>query len=63
VDKINGKEIRSLQDVAAAFAEPGEFHVIELLGEGRPVILDRSTLAEAGERIKARYRVISEQNL
>ena len=63
VDKINGQDIRSLQDVAAAFSQPGEFHVIELLGEGRPIILDRSTLAEAGERIKARYGVISEQNL
>jgi S1-C subfamily serine protease len=63
VDKINGRNIRSLQDVASAFAEPGEFHVIELLGEGRPIVLDRSTLAEAGERIKQRYRVISEQNL
>lgn len=63
VDKINGKKVRSLQDVASAFAEPGEFHVIEILGEGRPVVLDRSTLAEASERIKNRYRVITDQNL
>ena len=63
VDRINGKQIRSLQDVAAAFEEPGEFHVIELLGEGRPIVLDRSALAEAGERIKQRYRIINDQNL
>jgi len=63
VDRINGKNIRSLQDVAAAFEEPGEFHVIELLGEGRPIVLERSSLAEAGERIKQRYRVTNDQNL
>ena len=63
VDRINGKQIRSLPDVAAAFEEPGEFHVIELLGEGRPIVLDRSALAEAGERIKQRYRIINDQNL
>jgi hypothetical protein len=49
--------------VAAAFEQPGEFHVIEILGEGRPIVLERSTLAEAGERIRQRYRVTTEQNL
>ena len=63
VDKINGQRIRSLNDVAAAFAQPGEFHVIELLGEGRPVVLERSTLAEASERIRQRYGVTTDQNL
>jgi S1-C subfamily serine protease len=63
VDRINGQKIRSLQDVAAAFEEPGAFHVVELLGEGRPVILDRAALAEAGERIKQRYRIVNDRNL
>jgi len=63
VDKINGQRIKSLDDVAAAFAQPGEFHVIEILGEGRPIVLERSALAEAGERIRQRYRVTTEQNL
>jgi S1-C subfamily serine protease len=63
VDKINGQRIKSLDDVAAAFEQPGEFHVIEILGEGRPIVLERSTLAEAGERIRQRYRVTTEQNL
>ena len=63
VDKINGQRIKSLDDVAAAFEQPGEFHVIEILGEGRPIVLERSALAEAGERIRQRYRVTTEQNL
>jgi hypothetical protein len=63
VDKINGQRIKSLDDVAAAFEQPGEFHVIAILGEGRPIVLERSTLAEAGERIRQRYRVTTEQNL
>jgi hypothetical protein len=63
VEKINGQRIRSLQDVAAAFEQPGEFHVIELLGEGRPIVLERSALAEASERIRQRYGVTTEQNL
>jgi len=63
VSKINGKDIRTLQDVAAAFAEDHEFHVVELLGEGRPVVLERAALPEAEERIKQRYGVIQAQNL
>ncbi len=63
VSKINGKEIRTLQDVAAAFAEDREFHVVELLGEGRPIVLERAALPEAEERIKQRYGVTQTQNL
>lgn len=63
VDRINGQRIRSLDDVAAAFARPGEFHVVEILGEGRPIVLERSALAEAGERIRRRYGVTIEENL
>jgi S1-C subfamily serine protease len=63
VDKINGQQIKTLDDVAAAFEQPGEFHVIEILGEGRPIVLERSALTEAGERIRQRYRVSADKNL
>lgn len=63
VSKINGKEIRTLQDVSAAFGEEREFHVVELLGEGRPVVLESAALPEAEERIKQRYGVTQAQNL
>ncbi len=63
IDSINGKKIRLLQDVHDAlhgdFAEEGheKFHVIRLLGEGRPLVLDRKDAAIAHERIMAKYNV------
>ena len=63
VSKINGKDIRTLQDVSAAFSEEREFHVVELLGEGRPIVLESAALPEAEQRIKLRYGVMQPQNL
>lgn len=63
VDTINGKKIRLLQDVYDALhsdvAEEGheEFHVIRLLGEGRPLVLKRDSAEEAHERIMSKYNV------
>jgi len=34
-----------------------------LLGEGRPVVLERAALAEAESRIKERYRITTDKNL
>jgi S1-C subfamily serine protease len=63
VEKINGKKIANLEEMAAAFAEKPEFYVIEFLGTGRPLVLERSAVEAARERIKARYAVPAEQNL
>ena len=63
VDKINGKKISTLKDMAAAFAEQPEFYVIEFLGTGRPLVLERAAVEAARERIKTRYAVPAEQNL
>ena len=63
VDTINGKKIRMLQDVYDAlhgeFAEEGHegFHVIRCLGEGRPLVLERSTAEQAHKRIMGKYNV------
>ena len=63
VDSINGKKIRLLQDVHDALhgdhAEEGyeEFHVVRLVGEGRPLVLKRKESAIAHERIMAKYNV------
>ncbi|MDF1812521.1 MAG: trypsin-like peptidase domain-containing protein [Verrucomicrobiales bacterium] len=63
VESINGKKIRLLQDVYDAFykpnSEPGrdDFHVIRLVGEGRPLVLKRDEAAVAHDRIKAKYNV------
>lgn len=63
VDDINGKKIRSLEDVASAFAEPSEYYVIQMLGAGRPIVLERKAVEAARERILSRYGVGREQNL
>jgi S1-C subfamily serine protease len=63
VEKINGKKIRTLEDMAAAFAEKPDFYVIEFLGTGRPLVLERAAVEAARERINSRYAVPAEQNL
>lgn len=63
IDTVNGKKIRVLQDVYDALhgdaAEKGheKFHVIRCFGEGRPLVLERSTAKEAHTRIMAKYNV------
>src|SRR5213080_945348 len=63
VDEINGKKIRTLDDLASAFAETPEHFVIRMIGDGPPLVLDRNKVESARERIKARYNVLKEQNL
>ncbi|MDQ6809338.1 MAG: PDZ domain-containing protein, partial [Verrucomicrobiota bacterium] len=63
VDEVNGKKIRTLNDLAAAFAETPDQFVIRTIGDGPPLVLDRKDVEAARERIKARYNVIAEQNL
>lgn len=57
VEEINGKKIRSLQDVTEAFAQPVDFHVIRFFGGGRPVVIEQSAVAEAEQRIADRYNL------
>lgn len=63
VDKINGKKIQRLDDVAAILDKPADYYVIEILGRGRPIVLERKAIEEARERIRSRYRVASDKNL
>ena len=63
IEEINGRKIKTLEDVAEAFTQESEFHVIRLLGEGRPIVLEGSKAAEANERIRKTYNVFSLQNL
>ncbi len=58
VSEINGVTITKMEDVAAALAkEEGEFAVIKLAGEGRPLALQRSRIPAAHERINRQYDV------
>ena len=63
VDEVNGKPIKRLEDLAAAFAEPSDYYIIKCIGEGRPIVLERSAVEAARERIKTAYNVVSEENL
>ena len=63
VDDVNGKKIRTLADLAKALAEPTDRFVINLFGDGPPLVLDPKQVDAARERIKTRYNVIKEDNL
>ncbi|MDP9292123.1 MAG: PDZ domain-containing protein, partial [Verrucomicrobiota bacterium] len=63
VDSINGVKIKSLDDMAAALGKTSDYYVIDLVGAGRPIVLESKAVAEARERIKKRYNVLKEQNL
>lgn len=63
VESVNGKPIKKLDDLAAALDERSDFYEIRLIGEGRPIVLERAKVEEARPRILQRYRVLSERNL
>jgi hypothetical protein len=63
VNEVNGNKIRTLDDLAKAFAEPAERLVIRMVGDGPPLVLDPKEVASARERIRRRYNVLREQNL
>jgi len=63
VDTINGEKIKTLDAMAAALAKPADQYVIQMMGEGRPIVMERAAVEAARERIKARYNVRNEQNL
>jgi S1-C subfamily serine protease len=63
VDQINGKKIGTLEELARAFEQPTDRFVIQMVGEGPPLVLDSKQVEAARERIKTRYNVFSEENL
>jgi hypothetical protein len=63
VDDINGTKIRTLDDLAKVFAQTPERFVINMIGDGPPLVLDSKQVEAARERIRTRYNVLSEQNL
>ncbi|HLW36752.1 MAG TPA: trypsin-like peptidase domain-containing protein [Chthoniobacterales bacterium] len=63
VDEVNGKKMRTLDDLAQALAQPGDRLVINMIGDGPPLVLDPKQVEEARDRIKTRYNVVREENL
>jgi hypothetical protein len=63
VDTVNGRKIRRLTDLRDAFAEPAETYVIKLLGQGRPIVLERAALDASRDRIRQRYSLPADSYL
>ncbi|MEY2491641.1 MAG: hypothetical protein QOH24_592 [Verrucomicrobiota bacterium] len=63
VDEVNGRKVATLKDLADAFAEAPDRLVINMVGDGPPLVLERAQVESARERIRSRYNVITEQNI
>jgi S1-C subfamily serine protease len=63
VDRINDKKIRTLKDMADAFAQKSDYYVINFVGSSRPAVLERSAVEQARERILANYNVPKELSI
>lgn len=63
VDEINGRKVKTIKELAEAFAQKTDFYVVKFIGIGRPLVLERAAVEAARERIKQRYNVPEEQNL
>lgn len=55
VSSINGRRIRSLEDVQKAFSDPSKRDVILPEGPGVPIVLDRESVIRATPRIMKNY--------
>jgi S1-C subfamily serine protease len=65
VDKINGVEVTDLKHAHALLhaKDAPEFHVIELFGASRPVVIASAAVAEADRRVAANYGITKLENL
>lgn len=63
VAKVNGVTIKTLKQFHEEVNKPSDDYVIELLGNARPIVLERQTVEGARERIKSRYNITREANL
>ena len=63
VDEVNGRRIKRIEDMAAAFDEKADYYVIKFAGGGRPIVLERKAIEEARSRISGRYALTAEKNL
>ncbi|UCD32736.1 MAG: trypsin-like peptidase domain-containing protein [Desulfobacterales bacterium] len=63
VHKINDRVVRTLEDVSALFKESKDYYKIQLLGKGRPIVIERKAAMDARDRILNRYRVLKDEYL
>jgi S1-C subfamily serine protease len=55
VEQVNDKKVRTLADLAKAFEGPEAFHVIRVVGDPQPLVLQAKAVKRAKERIQRRY--------
>ena len=64
VARINGAPITRLEDVIEAFKKPsGKYHVIEIEGNFKPLMLDAARTREANDRILKNFGIPSDRRL
>jgi S1-C subfamily serine protease len=63
VEAVNGTPIKGLDDLAKAIDAGGEYVVIEFLGPGRPLVLERKAAEIASPQILSRYGIQKDRNL
>ncbi|MDG1855012.1 MAG: trypsin-like peptidase domain-containing protein [Verrucomicrobiales bacterium] len=64
VDEVNGVKVKTLKDVHNALArDNGDYIIISLLGNGRPIVIERSKVEAAQKRIQEKYNVIKDHYL
>ncbi len=65
VNKINGVEVTDLKQAYDLLhpKEAPEFHVIELFGASRPVVIPSASVSDANRRIAANYGIARLENL
>jgi S1-C subfamily serine protease len=63
VDKVNGRKIKTMRELVEALDGPEETVAIESAGRERPVVLEKSKVNEARQRILTNYGVVRERNI
>ena len=64
VDKVNGIKVKNLTDVHTALSSSDDqYIVINLLGNGRPIVIKKSKVKEAQQRIQTKYNIIKDHYL
>ena len=64
VDKVNGIKVKNLSDVHTALStNEAQYIVINLLGSGRPIVIEKSKVKEAQQRIQTKYNIIKDHYL
>ncbi|MBN2401287.1 MAG: trypsin-like peptidase domain-containing protein [Spirochaetes bacterium] len=62
VNRINNTKITKLKDVIEAFRNPlGQYHVIEVEGYNKPVLIKASGMESANKRILKKYEIPSDR--